>query len=81
MANVDTLILPLEWAVNTPIAAFILVEIVTGLRAIQLMTRAQAVKFRISQIHPALLRRRERAEKEADSKGLSGNEQEDDHQV
>ena len=62
MANVDTIILPLEWAVNVPITALILVEIVMGLRAIQLMTRAQAVKFRISQIHPALLRQRRQAE-------------------
>ena len=80
MTNVSTLVLPLEWAVNAPIAAFIVVEIVTGLRAIQLMTRAQAVKFRISQIHPALLRQRKPDDRKTDDEESSSNKEEE-HQV
>ena len=80
MSNVSTVVLPLEWAVNALITAFILVEIVTGLRAIQLMTRAQAVKFHISQIHPALLRKRKLAEEKEDNEEPTSN-LEEEHQV
>ena len=61
MANVNTVILPLEWAVNISLVIFLLVEIVTGFRGLQLMARAQAVKFQLSQIHPGLeMRERKR---------------------
>lgn len=78
MVNVNTVILPLEWAVNIPIAAFILFEIVVGLRAMHLMTRAQAVKFQISQIHPALLRQRKCTERKTGKDGPNARKEEEE---
>ncbi len=49
LANVSTIILPLEVAVNIVFLLFLLVQIVLGFRALQLMIRAQAVKFHLSQ--------------------------------
>ena len=49
MANVDTIILPLERAINIILALFLLVQLVLGFRALQLMVRAQAVKFHLTQ--------------------------------
>lgn len=60
MANINTVILPLEWAICIPLVVFLLVEIIIGLRALQLMVRAQAVKFQLSQIHPGLEMRERR---------------------
>ena len=52
MANINTIILPLEWAINIPMIVFLLLEIVTGFRALQLMAKAQGVKFQVSELHP-----------------------------
>lgn len=54
MANVNTIIVPLEWAINMPMTLFLIVQIITGFRALQLMTRAQAVKYHLSQLQSQL---------------------------
>ena len=49
IVNVDTIILPLERAVNIVLIPFLCAQLVLGLRALQLMVRAQAVKFHLTQ--------------------------------
>ena len=49
LANIDTLILPLERAVNIVLLLFLVAQLLFGLRALQLMVKAQAVKFHLSQ--------------------------------
>ena len=49
MANVDTVILPLERAINIVLGVFLLVQLALGFRALQLMVRAQAIKFHLTQ--------------------------------
>ena len=49
VANTNTLVLPLERAVNIPLLVLLLAELLLGLRAVQLIVRAQAVKFHLSQ--------------------------------
>ena len=48
IANVDTVILPLERAVNIVLLTFLLVQVLLGFGALQLMVKAQAVKFHLS---------------------------------
>ena len=52
MANTDTIILPLEWAINIPMAVFLLYEITTGVVALHLMIKVQGIKFHVSRLHP-----------------------------
>lgn len=49
LGNVDTLILPLERAINMVLALFLVSQLVLGFRALQLMIQAQAVKFHLTQ--------------------------------
>ncbi len=49
LANIDTVLLPLERAVNIVLLLFLLAQLLLGLRALQLMVKAQAVKFHLSQ--------------------------------
>ncbi len=49
LANIDTVVLPLERAVNIVLLLFLLAQLLLGLRALQLMVKAQAVKFHLSQ--------------------------------
>lgn len=49
IANLDTIILPLERAVNIIMGLFLLIQLLLGFRALQLMVRAQAVKFHLTQ--------------------------------
>ncbi|XP_019856968.1 PREDICTED: transmembrane protein 17-like isoform X2 [Amphimedon queenslandica] len=48
VVNVNTVLLPLEFAVNGPLLFFLFVQIVTGFRSLQLMIQAQKVKYHIS---------------------------------
>lgn len=48
LGNINTIVLPLETAVNIVLLAFLLAHVVLGFRALQLMVRAQAVKFHLS---------------------------------
>lgn len=48
MVNISTVILPIEYAVNVPLALFLVVQLVTGFRALQLFIRSQVVKYRVS---------------------------------
>lgn len=48
IANVDTIILPLERAVNILLLIFLLAQLLLGFRALQVMAKAQAVKFHLS---------------------------------
>eukprot|EP00731_Ephydatia_muelleri_P023399 Em0015g982a len=52
MANTNTIILPLDAAINVPLLAFLLAQLCLGFRALQLMIGAQAVKFYLSQFAP-----------------------------
>lgn len=54
MANVNTIILPLEWAINCPLVLFLLLQIFAGFRALQLLIRVQAVKYHVSLLQPHL---------------------------
>lgn len=49
LANVDTIILPLERAVNIVMGVFLCSQLLLGFRALQLMVRAQAIKFHLTQ--------------------------------
>lgn len=49
IVNVDTIILPLERAINIVLIMFLSTHLLLGLRALQLMVRAQAVKFHLTQ--------------------------------
>ena len=49
LANVDTIVLPLERGVNIVMGVFLCVQLLLGFRALQLMVRAQAVKFHLTQ--------------------------------
>ncbi len=49
LANIDTVVLPIERAVNIVLLLFLLAQLLLGLRALQLMVKAQAVKFHLSQ--------------------------------
>ncbi len=49
MANVNTIVLPLERATDIPLLLFLLAQLALGFRGLQLMIRAQAVKFHLSQ--------------------------------
>ncbi|XP_064392157.1 transmembrane protein 17B-like [Halichondria panicea] len=49
LVNMDAVILPLERAVNIVLLLFLLAQLLLGLRALQLMVKAQAVKFHLSQ--------------------------------
>lgn len=49
LANVDTILLPLERGVNIVMGVFLCVQLLLGFRALQLMVRAQAVKFHLTQ--------------------------------
>lgn len=51
LANIDTIILPLERAINIVLALFLLSQLLLGFRALQLMIRAQAVKFHLTQFN------------------------------
>ena len=48
MVNISTVILPIEYAVNVPLALFLVVQLVTGFRALQLFIRSQVVKYHVS---------------------------------
>ena len=48
LANIDTIILPLERAVNIVLLTFLVVQLCLGFRALQLMVQAQAIKFHLS---------------------------------
>ena len=48
LANVNTIILPLERAVNILFLIFLLVETVTGLRTLHVLIKAQALKFHLA---------------------------------
>jgi len=49
LANVNTIVLPLERAASIPLLSFLLAQLPLGFRALQLMVRAQAIKFHLSQ--------------------------------
>ena len=48
IANIDTVILPLERAVNILLLCFLVAQLSLGFRALQVMVKAQAVKFHLS---------------------------------
>lgn len=48
LANIDTIILPLERAVNIVLLIFLVVQLCLGFRALQLMVQAQTIKFHLS---------------------------------
>ena len=48
LTNVDTIILPLERAVNILFLVFLVVETATGFRALHIVIRAQALKFHLA---------------------------------
>ena len=48
IANVDTIVLPLERAVNIVLLTFLLVQLFLGFRALHIMVKAQAIKFHLS---------------------------------
>ena len=48
LANINTIILPLERAVNILFLIFLVVEIVTGFRALHVLIKAQALKFHLA---------------------------------
>jgi len=48
LANVDTIILPMERAVNILYLMFLLVQTMTGLQALQVFIKAQALKFHLA---------------------------------
>ena len=48
MVNISTVILPIEYAVNVPLALFLVIQLVTGFRALQLFIRSQVVKYHVS---------------------------------
>ena len=48
LANVDTIILPLETAVNILFLIFLVVETATGFQALHVLIRAQALKFHLA---------------------------------
>ena len=50
LANGDALALPLERGVCVPLLVLLVVELVLGIRALQLMVRSQALKFHLSQV-------------------------------
>lgn len=54
MANVNTIILPLEWVVNAPMVFFLLSQVLTGLRTLQLIVQAQSTKYHLTQLHARL---------------------------
>ena len=64
MANTDTLVLPLEWAVNIPMALFLLFQVISGVVALHLLIKAQGVKFQVNRLHPQLLQIRKRGHKD-----------------
>ena len=47
MVNISTVILPIEYAVNVPLALFLVIQLVTGFRALQLFIRSQVVKYHV----------------------------------
>ena len=49
LANVNTIVLPLERAATIPLLGFLLSQLILGFRALQLMVKAQAIKFHLSQ--------------------------------
>ncbi len=59
MANTNTIILPLEWAINIPMTVFLLYEVITGVVALHLMIKAQGIKFHVSRLHPHFVQMRE----------------------
>jgi transmembrane protein 17 len=54
MANINTIVLPLEWAVNIPMIVLLIVQLLCGVRALQLMIRSQAIKYHIGHRHMQL---------------------------
>lgn len=48
LANVSTVILPLERAVNILFLVFLVVETITGFRALHVLIKAQALKFHLA---------------------------------
>lgn len=48
LANVSTIILPLERAVNILFLLFLIVEVITGFRALHVLIKAQALKFHLA---------------------------------
>ena len=48
LVNINTIILPLERAVNILFLIFLVVEIVTGFRALHVLIKAQALKFHLA---------------------------------
>ena len=56
LGNVDSIVLPLERAINIVFLAFLLLQLLLGFRALQLMIRAQAVKFHLTQFEDVPMR-------------------------
>lgn len=54
MCNINTVILPIEWAINIPLVLFLVVQICTGFRALQRMVSIQAIKYQVSLLQPRL---------------------------
>ena len=50
LANINTIILPLERAIGVPLLAFLLLQLFLGFRALQLMVKAQAIKFHLNSV-------------------------------
>lgn len=48
LANVNTIILPMERAVNILFLIFLIVEAVTGFRALHVLIKAQVLKFHLA---------------------------------
>lgn len=48
LANVDTIILPMERAVNILYLAFLVVQTIAGLHALRVLIKAQALKFHLA---------------------------------
>ena len=64
MANTNTVILPLEWAVNIPMTLFLVCEVICGVVALHLLIKSQGIKFQVNQLHPRLLQIRKQGLKD-----------------